>query len=44
MNLLRLRHKRAQEGLGEIMKWILYLMIIAAVAFAFRSIIIRVSG
>ena len=44
MNLLKLKNKKAQEGLSAVMRWILYLGILAAVTFAFRAIIIRFKG
>ncbi len=44
MNLLKLNNKRAQEGLSDVMKWIMYLAILVVATLAFRSIIIGARG
>ena len=42
MNLIKLR--RGQEGLGSVLRWILYLAILVAAIFGIRSIFFRAVG
>lgn len=44
MSLLKLRNKKAQEAISSILRWLLYLGILAVALFAIRSIIIKASG
>lgn len=44
MNSLQLKNKKAQDGLGDIMKWILYLAILIASGVAFRFVILGARG
>lgn len=44
MNSLKLKNKKAQEGLEAVMKWVLYLGILIASGIAFRSIILGYRG
>jgi len=43
MNLSRV-NKRAQEGVGAILRWILYLGVLAVAIFAIRNIFLRFRG